>query len=181
VAKRGWHSVAAVNVTYTANTKKAQLKLKIVEKKISPEGLNVFFMAGGVQYLQERARIRFKMNGRDVGGWEPLSPYTQARRKTEGYTPIKINRRTGEMRDWVEMAPGYVISAAKQGAASLMWPKSSGNKYLEDKLRTAQFGSQKTTGSKRVVTPARPVLAVTPKDLLAFGKMLNSYIKSELG
>jgi len=111
-------------------------------------------------YLRTRAQDRFRSEGDDVTGpWAPLSPFTQNDRAAHGYGPAHpINRRTGQMEDFIVGAPSNILVAPY--GARLVYPGRRASGLLGKKVETAQRGIQ-----GHPYTPPRPVLGVNARDL----------------
>lgn len=160
--------MAKINLNVLIYSKQAIARLKWTDKRISPASLAAFNAGPVVEYLQERAAERFEQEGDAASGkWRPLHPATISRRTSEGYTPIRINARTGAMKAWVLGARGTVVPSEQ--ATTLRWPgKPPGE--LNTKLRTAQFGKKKPS------TVARPVIALDEVDVFTVRFMLEKWV-----
>ena len=88
---------------------------------VSPEGLATFLKVKVEPYVQARAKQRFANEGDDVAGmWAPLTPATQQIRAQLGYGPTgPINRRTGELENYITQTPG-LLTYDGMGASIIM-------------------------------------------------------------
>nr|DAK84359.1 MAG TPA: virion morphogenesis protein [Caudoviricetes sp.] len=151
------------------DVRRPTLRIKAFQDKVDGASLAGFLQGFAAPLLQDRAHTRFEEEGDDASGkWKPLAESTIARRESKGYVPIKINDRTGLMRQWVESAPGR-ISAVKY-AAVLDWPGTPDNRTIGKKLKVAQQGLSDP------YTPARPVVAVDSDDLLTILVAMENWI-----
>lgn len=136
--------------------------LKAVDELIflmSDIGLTAFLGASIGPYLSQRAKQRFASEGDDVTGpWAPLKPATITIRQSQNYGSGPINRRTGELENWV-VGSGWDAYPTGMGA-SMRFPGKPPTGELKAKVQTAQGG--------RVNPPtvARPVLGLNENDLL---------------
>jgi phage gpG-like protein len=127
------------------------------------------------EYMQERARERFAVEGDDASGkWAPLSWATIKMRQEAGYGSGPINRRTGEMYDWLTSANGELFSSGDN--VLLMWPDTEfPGGELGKKLEHAQAGAEDPP------TVPRPVIAANEEDLLGVMTRLGTEIFSDMG
>lgn len=126
---------------------------------MSPQGASAFL--GGVigPYLAKRGQVRFRQEGDDVtGAWAPLKQATVTIRQSQGFGAGPINRRTGELENWV-VGSGWFAYQAGYGAA-MRFPRNEPSGELRKKVETAQRGRQSPN------TVARPVLGVNERDLI---------------
>lgn len=129
---------------------------------VSTPGLVAFLNFYMGPQLQKRARERFANEGDDaVGKWLPLaSVTTESFRPQQGYAPGPINHRSGELEAWVTNSGWDTIPTG--GGATMLFPGRNPTGELAKKVTTAQ------SGSTDPYTPARPVLAVSTRDLAIF-------------
>lgn len=127
---------------------------------LSPAGAAAFLGSTVGPYLSERAQKRFANEGDDaVGMWAMLKPATVMIREKQGYGgEHPINRRTGELEEWV-VNGGWDAYPSGFGA-SLRYPERAPAGELRSKVETAQRGRSEPA------TVPRPVLAVNETDLL---------------
>lgn len=130
---------------------------------LAPAGMMFFLHSTMGPYLRGRARDRFAKEGDDaVGKWQPLAPSTVTIREESGFGgPHPINRRTGELENWV--VDGGWNSYPTGFGASLQYPKRRPSGELAKKVTVAQKGQK-----LKPVTPARPVLGVGETDIIFF-------------
>lgn len=134
---------------------------------MSDEGLAAFLGTTMGPYLQQRGQKRFAGQGDDVSGaWAPLSPATIQIRADGGYGPGPINRRTGELENWV-VASGWDAYPITKGA-TMRFPGKKPTGKLKEKVITAQQGRDGSEGPDNPRTVPRPVLGVNENDLLFF-------------
>jgi len=129
---------------------------------LSPQGLTTFLGSTVGPYLARRAGERFENEGDDVvGKWAELKPATMAIR-AEGPWAVgpdhPINRRTGELENWV-VRGGWHAYPEGFGAA-MQYPASLPTGELYDKVKTAQSGRSEPN------TVPRPVLGLNEADML---------------
>lgn len=126
---------------------------------LSPLGMVPFMETVMGPHLAERAKERFASEGDDaVGQWAPLRSATVAIRQSEGFGGSHpINRRTGELENWVTKSGWNAIPAGSDTVLS--FPGRTPTGELLQKVETAQRGRSKPR------TVARPVLGVSMVDL----------------
>lgn len=125
----------------------------------SPNGMMSFLHTVIGPYLSKRAGERFASEGDDVTGpWAPLKEATIRIRETEGFAAGPINRRTGELENWVVQG-GWNAYPTGFGA-SMRYPGREPSGELRRKVETAQKGRVYPS------TEPRPVLGVNEADLL---------------
>ncbi|QEM40907.1 MAG: head-to-tail connector protein [Phage AS32] len=128
---------------------------------LSPVGATAFLGAHMGPYLSRRAKERFESEGDDVSGvWAPLKPVTIQMRHAQGFEAGPINRRTGELENWV-VRGGWNAYPTALGA-SMQYPAKKPAGELRKKVQTAQKGKEYPN------TVARPVLGVNEADLIFF-------------
>lgn len=139
--------------------------LSRLERALTGSGLADFFATTAAPYLAARAQNRFAQEGDDVvGAWAPLRLYTQNIRASQGYGAAHpINRRTGEMENYIVGSPPAIVSGTDGGVMRFPGPPASGK--LVEKIRTAQIGFDGGKGGPSTVP--RPVLGVNATDLEA--------------
>lgn len=127
---------------------------------LSPVGAAAWLGEAVGPYLSERAGTRFATEGDDASGqWLPLKEPTIAIREEQGYGGAHpINRRTGELEEWV-VDGGWDAYPTGFGA-SMRYPGTQPAGELRKKVETAQRGRPDPN------TAPRPVLAVNETDLL---------------
>lgn len=135
--------------------------LRSLDSALSPEGMAAFLGLEVAPYLAERAKRRFADEGDDASGkWAPLLPATQAIRAASPEWPVgpdhPINRRTGELEDWV--TGGSFAAMPHALGATLRYPGTPPSGELARKVETAQRGRNRTV--------PRPVLSVSEADLV---------------
>lgn len=127
---------------------------------ISPVGLSTFMKAHVEPWLQGRAQERFTNEGDDaVGGWAPLEPATQLIRGQRYGAEHPINRRTGELENYITQTPADVAQIGVGVVLTYPGTKTSGE--LTKKVETAQVGRAQPR------TVPRPVLGMNETDLAA--------------
>jgi hypothetical protein len=125
-------------------------------------------------FLRARVSARFAGEGDDVsGGWHPLTAATQQIRMNQGFAPGPINRRYGQLYDFLMVSPG--IAVAGGFGAELTYPGPAPDWRTEEKLKTAQSGKAKPA------TPARPVIGVNNNDFLYITSELTAYLIEGIG
>lgn len=153
-----------------------QAMLEQLDSALSPVGL-AFFMKGAVHpHLQRRAVSRFAGEGDDaVGQWAPLKESTILIREGYGFGPGPINRRTGELENYIVNSGSDVQSVP--GMTSLVYPDPNAPRgpYLARKMHTAQKG--KVSPSTR----PRPVLGMNETDLAQVMTMLAFHVQGYRG
>lgn len=137
---------------------------------LSPAGATAFLGSNIGPYLARRAKERFEGEGDDVTGpWAPLKDATVTIRESQGFGAGPINRRTGELENWVVQG-GWNAYPTGLGA-SMRYPKREPSGELRTKLETAQ------KGKKYPSTVKRPVLGVNENDLLFFQAALQASVE----
>jgi hypothetical protein len=148
----------------------ADIVLDRLEEIFTPDTLATFLGAEVGPYLKKRAEARFAQEGDSASGkWVPLKDATVQIRLSQnigGEHPI--NRRTGELENWV-VGSGWNAYPTGLGA-TLQYPGKAPTGELLEKVTTAQKG--KTYPS----TVPRPVLAVDDTDALQVTAILGAFI-----
>jgi hypothetical protein len=141
---------------------------------MTPAGIMAFLGAEVGPYLRQRARNRFAAEGDDVvGQWAPLAPSTVAIREGQQYPgEHPINRRTGEMENWV--VDGGWDAYPFSGGGGLVYPQNEPTGTLREKVQTAQAGSASP------LTQPRPVLGVNENDMLFVTALLAFSVEEAL-
>ena len=165
----GW-----VDVQVYGDTAGVQGMLARLDTALNPVAIAAFLGGPVTEFVQSRARSRFKTEGDDaVGGWAPLAPATQAIRAQGGYgSAHPINKRTGRLEDYIVGTPGAVTM--HNLGATLTYPGTPPQGELKDKVQRAQMG--RTSRDSRQGIP-RPVLGLNERDLTAVLLMLAMRIK----
>jgi hypothetical protein len=158
-----------IAITIKGNAVGVERMLFALETSLNPVAVAGFLGAVVDPYLRGRASDRFASEGDDVtGGWAPLKDATQEIRSNSGYGAAHpINKRTGELEDYIVNAP-HNLSAAPWGA-SLTLPGTTPTGELFDKVETAQHGRDRTV--------PRPVLGMNERDLVFVLTALAQYIE----
>lgn len=153
--------MAGISISIVGDSTGVQAMLMHLQSKLSPPSLGAFLLTQVDPYLRTRAEQRFQSEGDDVSGsWLPLRPATQLIRQMQGYGPDSpINRRTGELEDYILNTPSAVAVHAM--GSTLTYPGNAPSGELADKMTTAQAGRNFPS------TVARPVLGVNGNDLAA--------------
>ena len=153
--------VGFIDIDIVGGRRSVEAMLDHLDSALSEIGMQIFMNGRIAPWLRERAEARFRDEGDDATGrWQALSEPTQEWRAGYGFPPSHpINRRTGQLEDYITSAPSRVVTA--RGFADLTWPASPpSNPITAKKLRTAQ------TGADRPRTNARPVVALGEADLV---------------
>lgn len=154
----------------------ALAKLEIL---MSGEGLAAFLGAEIGPYLKKRAGNRFSGQGDDVSGpWAPLSPATIQIRADGGYGAGPINRRTGELENWVVQSGWDAYPIAK--GATMRFPGKKPSGRIKEKVITAQKGRDGSEGPDNPRTVARPVVGVNENDMLFFQAALSLAVQDAM-
>lgn len=125
-------------------------------------------------YIRARIAVRFAGEGDDVSGsWNPLTVATQQIRMNQGFGPGPINRRYGQLYEFLMNSPG--ISVAAGFGAELNHPGPVGDWRTKVKLQTAQSGKANPR------TPARPVIGLNNNDYLFISSELTAYLIEGFG
>lgn len=136
-------------------------QLREMEFVLSSEFMAWWLGVEVTQYLQHRADTRFRREGKQAGEtpWKPLAEQTREERRLLGFGGAHpINKRTGEMEEWVTTADSRVSGAS--GDMLLEWPGNMPEGELFTKIETAQKGRKKSNS----YTPARPVIRFSEID-----------------
>ncbi len=143
----------------TVNSRSVDLTLDRLIMLMSPAGATAFLSSTIGPYLAKRGKERFQSEGDDVtGAWAPLKPATILIRQQSGFGAGPINRRTGELENWIVGDTGF--SYPTGFGASMRFPGKRPTGELKKKVETAQ------KGRKAPSTVPRPVLGVNENDLL---------------
>lgn len=158
-----------MQLNITVDPSRAQDALLSYDYAVSPAGLSYFMQTRAAQWLQRRGRDRFSTEGDSASGdWVELKASTIDIRQHEGYVPIRINRRTNALHNWVVNSKGVVSTA---GAGTMLtWPGEAPSLETQKKLQTAQRGKSHPR------TVARPVLAVDETDLAGILSLLGEFV-----
>lgn len=145
---------------WTIEAESAERSLDRLIALMSVPGLSAFLRTEVGPYLRRRAKQRFASEGDDVTGpWTPLAPATILWREAEGYGAGPINRRTGELEEWVTQGDFFAYPVGP-AAVEMEYPKGIPGGELFTKLQTAQSGKPDPK------TPPRPVIGVNEADML---------------
>lgn len=142
---------------------------------VSGPSLALFMRASADPYLRRRAQERFASEGDAAvgGGWRPLRESTAQIRTELGYRPRHpINRRTGELEEFITGGVGSVVSEPQ--GAMLTRPARQPAGEVRDKLETAQRGRDDPH------TLPRPVLGLDTIDLQAVMVSLEAHITKSM-
>jgi len=155
-----------IDVQIIGDTAGVQAMLTHMEQKLSPVNVSAFLMTRVDPFVRARATDRFRGEGDDVvGAWAPLRPATEVIRANQGFGAAHpINRRTGELEDYISNTPGSVT--AHPFGATLTAPGTPASGELLDKVRTAQAGVANPP------TVPRPVMGLNERDLAAVLTMM---------
>lgn len=161
-----------IGLRYDFNDSDVRKSIRKLQLLLGTEGLLTFLGTTVAPYLRERAEERFAMEGDDVTGpWAPLSDVTVAIREGTGFPGAHpINRRTGELEEWVTQGNYFAYPVAPNTAA-MRFPGTQPSASVARKYQTAQRGKTSPT------TPPRPVLGVNEKDLLFVTAALHAAIE----
>jgi hypothetical protein len=148
------------------------MKMAILQVRLSASGLQDFMENTMVPFLQMRADRRFAIEGDEVSGrWLPLKRATTLMRLRQGYPPQHpINVRSGQMKTWITSADGNV--RAQHGMADLTWPGNPPGGTMLKKIQTAQMGQAYPS------TAPRPVIGVGDDDNIFALAQLTQYLLS---
>lgn len=121
-------------------------------------------------YVKLRIEGRFVGEGDDVtGAWDPLKVATRLIRASHGFPPDHpINVRTSRMKDFLLISPADIKVQGPE--VELTHPGPTGDRSLNEKIKTAQFGSTSPN------TQPRPVLGFNENDLLFITSELAAYL-----
>lgn len=140
------------------------------ERALSPVGVYRFMSKWAPNYFQNRAVDSFGSQAdRATGPWAPLSAATIDIRERLGYGSGPINKRTGELREWLTSSPGNTYLMGSE--VIFYFPSLAPPSYAaEQKLHTAQLGR---AGSENPMipggsSPARPVTSIDAQDVVQF-------------
>lgn len=160
--------MTGISVEFIVNDKNLQSTLTALNTALTPAAIAVFLGGPVDEHMQERHQTRFASEGDEVTGpWAPLKPATQAIRESMGYGAAHpINVRTGDLEHHIT-DPGRTM--VHPWGASLTFPGAPNTDSLEDKLRTAQQGDERTV--------PRPVLGLGTSDLMFVLTTLARYIE----
>jgi hypothetical protein len=146
------------DVNVIVDSREVEKALADLATLFSNEGLTAFMGTIVAPYLAKRAKERFASEGDDVvGKWFPLTPYTKNLRREQGFGEGPINRRTGELENWVTSGTFFPYPAG--GGVTMRYPRDKPTGELRKKVQTAQGGKVKPR------TPPRPVVGVNEIDL----------------
>jgi len=155
----------------TVQSRDVEAAIRVLGYTTSPSALAYFMNTRAKQWLQRRARQRFAEEGDDaVGSWRSLKESTVEIRQAQGFVPIRINRRTSALHNWVTRADGQVLSS--QAVTQLTWPGNPTSAEMAKKIATAQRGSASPH------TVARPVVGVSETDLFVLLELLGDFVLS---
>lgn len=160
----------SATLTFEVDSKEVTAMLQRGEMAIGGYSLGMFMKIRVEPYLQGRARDRFRKEGDDVTGrWAPLQESTQNIRESQGFgREHPINRRTGELEDYITNTAGQVVTTSS--SATLTLPGSAPTGELADKVATAQQGRNNPNTTKR------EVLGMNVVDLEAVLVQMGDYL-----
>ena len=160
-----------IDIQIVGDTVGVQAMLLHLEAKLYPPNLAYFLGVEVDPYLRNRAEARFQDEGDDVvGKWEPLHPATINIRQQQGYGSGPINRRTGELENYITSVGDVTPHPA---GATLTLPGAPASGELAEKVQTAQIGKDYPA------TVPRPVLGMNETDLAAVLTMLALEIERQ--
>lgn len=158
-----------LDVSFVVESKQPMAQLTRLEERLMPSALSIFLEGPVLSLIQDRARARFQGEGDDVvGKWAALKPVTIAIRTGKNIPAGPINKRTGQLEQYVTNSPSLNMQDAE--GATLVNPGVTPVGSLLDKVITAQSG----WNSPRTVP--RPVIGVNEKDMAATMTALERYI-----
>lgn len=161
------------DVSIIINSREVEKSLDKLMLLLGPAGLIAFLGSTMAPYLARRAGDRFAGEGDDVtGAWAPLKDSTIRLRAEQGFPAGPINRRTGELENWV--TGGSFEAYPTVDGASMRYPRDKPTGELRKKMETAQ------KGKKHPSTVARPVLGVNERDLLFFQTALSLAVEGAI-
>lgn len=156
-----------------------QEMLNHVDSALSPVGLGLFLHGAIAPHLKRRAASRFKGEGDDaVGKWAPLEESTILIREGYGFPPGPINRRTGELENYIVNGGSDVKSVPGMSTLTYPDPNKARGPHLSKKVQTAQMGKPGRSGKP---TPRRPVLGMNETDLAAVMTKLAIHVQTWRG
>lgn len=152
-------SSGSVRIVVDVDSENVEQMLARTSLALSAVGMFIFLNGAVGPWLKRRAEDRFAAEGDDVSGkWLPLEAYTTQIRSAGGYgAEHPINKRTGELENYITQGGADVISAG--GFSQLTFPGNAPSAREATKVATAQIGALTPS------TPARPVLGVNEVDL----------------
>ena len=160
-----------LNMMFTVEPGSTHALLAALEAKLDSRVLGVFLQSTMVPHLQRKFKEGFASETDPSGaGWAPLSAATVKIREDQGYGGAHpINRRTGELENYITQSPGQLIPSMDQ--AVLKYPSERGvpSGSLGKKVRGAQKGEGKA--------PPRPVLGLDEQDLAFMLASLFGYFE----
>ena len=167
-----------IDISVVGDTAGVERMLHHLETKLMPPNIAGFLMVKVAPYLNERAKNRFKNEGDDaVGRWAPLTKFTEDLRAYQGYGPAHpINKRTGRLENYITQTPSSIVVTPIGSELTLPGQPATGT--LANKVKVAQRGGTQPGGIYRP-TPARPVLGMNERDLLAVLTMLAHDIEGQ--
>lgn len=146
-----------------------EVLLRRMDTALNPAAIASFL--GGVvdPYLRKRMENRFAQEGDDVtGGWAPLKKSTQDIRSELGFGAAHpINKRTGDMEDYITNTPNSLL--IHPWGAALTLPGKAPTGETRAKVKRAQQGDHRTV--------KRPVLGMNERDLVFVLTALATSVK----
>lgn len=159
-----------VDLFYDVQSGGVEQMLNRLDANLSGIALGKFLGVKVDQYIRLRAAGRFASEGDDVTGpWAPLADSTKDIRANQGFGPGPINRRTGELEDYVVGTGGLVAVMVGQAVYTGPGVPPSG-KGLMEKVKTAQGGKSYPN------TKARPVIGINEQDLFWVLAALSDHV-----
>lgn len=161
------------------DAKSVQKKLNAAANAIEPQAISYFNNVVVTQLLQLYAAERFRGEGTtngvgtSVGKWAPLRPYTQDERERLGFPrQHPINKRTGELKDWITGSAGMQVAQEL-----FIWPARMppNNSSLHFAYACAQTG-RKTSAPH----PPRKIAAVGQYEAETFSQMLGRRVTAAM-
>lgn len=154
--------MVAPNLHFEVLEEDVLVALAAMSRAVGAASLTLFLETVLEEWFEVRAERRFQTEGDAASGkWEELLfPETHNFRESQGFPPDHpINRRTGELQNWVTNAGGTATPFGSGDGAILTWPELP----TEDELRTKYDTAQR--GKPNPYTPPRPVVAMDLIDL----------------
>lgn len=160
-----------LQVIFDVEKGKTDALLAVLAHKLDTRMLASFLFTTMVPHLQHKFKEGFASESDPSGrAWAPLADATIRIREDAGWVPIKINKRTGDLENYITNSPGTIIPSGD--SAILKYPSERGVPAgeLGRKVRGAQKGEGKA--------PPRPVLGLDETDLAFLLASLYGYFET---
>jgi hypothetical protein len=162
--------MVGLNQSIVVKTKDLNAQLDRIMAAVSSQVMDRFFKSDIEEWFVRRGRMRLQAEGDDASGkWRPLKASTIRLRRTKGFGPGPINRRTGQMDRW--LLGGNLRGGPIGDGVEYKFPGDPPTGELLTKVARAQLGDYRTV--------PRPILAINETDLETVMRKYMNFIEDQ--